>query len=607
MSNSVDGFLLIPFVESAFEKFGPSGEFRELFMVGDFIGYTALSLALNESERRAVEADVAAMTFHGSPNVDSPWGTYFRPRSSEPQADGTTIDSPDIRRLDAQSVERWKQRARATNDPVVKARFADVVWDLEQAVTGGRGRSTEFAEMAVDAYLRTVSEQRYGHPMEATFPLHRALMIATQLNHETLIKKVATRILELGEAAPPTSPGIWDMPSSVFLENKRIPANLVQRMKDQLEARLAEAAASNNEWSAHVAGTSLLQYLRPVQDRTERQRVVKVIGDVHRRNAEGWPSQRAIGVLRTIAILYEQEALSEEAKELNLYIEKRGQTANQEMKTFQYTVSLDRQETESRLDKLLTGTAAYPALYRLAYACLPNLETLRKFIADASELAPISRSITRSYSGSHGLPSSQVGSPEDDPNGNLVELFQRDPETKMIHLVLGMRAAREKFKFTSAELIDQMLVGSPLFHEDRRGFFEQGFAAYESGDYMKAIHVLVPQVENMMRELLGELDAGKVKPNKQQPHLFDHKNMNDFFREPLVIESMEESLYHFLKSLYIDRRGFNLRNDLAHGIADARAFDEQTAGLVMQSIILLSLPNPREVFVSREETSEPTE
>jgi hypothetical protein len=608
MSNSTQVFLFLPFVEQAFQQFGPEGQFRELFMVGDAIDFAALSLELTDKERHAAAADVAALIFHGSPKVKSPWNTYFRPRSSESRADGMTIHSPDIRELDAESVERWKQRARKTSDPVVRARFADAVWDLEQAITGSSSRSYEFAKMAVEGYLQGVSEQRFGLPILSTFPLIRALMIATQLNQADLIRTVATEILDLGEAAPATSIGIWDMPSSAFLENRRIPTDLLLRMNEQLEARLAEASSVNNEYAAYVAGLSLLKFLRPVDDRAERQRIVKVVGDVHRRNADGWTSLRAIGLLRSIAILYEQEALTEEAKALQLYIEQRGQTAHLEMKTLEYTVSLDRQETESLLNGLLTGTAAYPALFRLASACVPDPEALRKFIAESGEGLLVSRSITRSYHGSHGLPSSEVGSPDDDPNGNLVEVFRKDLEVKMIYLVLGMRAAREKFKFTPAELIDQMLVGSPLFREDRREFFEQGFAAYENGDYMKAIHVLVPQVENMMRELLGVLGAGKSKPNPLQAHLFDHKNMNDFFREPLVSESMEESLYLFLKSLYIDRRGLNLRNDLAHGLVEAAAFSEQNASLVIQSIILLSMPNPAEVYVFREDPGkQPTE
>lgn len=152
MSNSTEEFLLLPFVEEAFQRFGQGNQLPELFMVGDCIGFAALSLELTSEERHAVEADVAALVFHGSPKVISPWNTYFRPRSSEKQADGTTTHSPDIRQLDAASVERWKQRARRTNDPVIKARFADAVWDLEQAITGGRARSIEFATMAVEGY-----------------------------------------------------------------------------------------------------------------------------------------------------------------------------------------------------------------------------------------------------------------------------------------------------------------------------------------------------------------------------------------------------------------------------------------------------------------------
>ena len=607
MSNSTEDFFLIPFVEEAFRQFGPGEQYPELFMVGDAIGFAALSLELTDKERHAVEADVAALTFHGSPRVKGPWNTYFRPRSSEARADGTTVHSPDIHQLDAESVQRWKQRASKTTDPVIRARFADAVWDLEQEITGSSARSYEFGKMAVDGYVEGVSQQRFGLPIQSTFPLVRALMIATQLNQADLIRTVASKIVELGEAAPATSIGIWDMPSSAFVDNRRIPADLVQRMKEQLEARLAEASVANNEYAVHVAGSSLLKFLRPVEDRSERQRFVKIIGDVHRRNADGWPSLRAIGLLRSIAILYEQEGLTEEAKELQLYIEERGQTAHLEMKTFEYTVSIDRQETESQLNALLVGSAAYPALFRLARACVPDPDELRRFLAESGEELVFSRSITRSYYGSHGLPSSQVGSPDEDPSGNLVEVFRKDLEIKMMYLVLGMRAAREKFEFTSSELIDQMLAGAPLFREDRREFFEQGFAAYETGDYMKAIHVLVPQVENMMRELLGELGAGKSKPNPLQTHLFDHKNMNDFFREPKVIEAMEEGLYLFLKSLYIDRRGLNLRNDLAHGLVEADAFNEQTASLVVQSIILLTMPNPTEVYISREESGSPTD
>ena len=70
-----------------------------------------------------------------------------------------------------------------------------------------------------------------------------------------------------------------------------------------------------------------------------------------------------------------------------------------------------------------------------------------------------------------------------------------------------------------------------------------------------------------------------IRPNRS--------SLNDFFCEPEIIASLEENLYLFLKRLYID--------------AGVATFSEETASLVIQSIILLSMPSPNEVYVSREE------
>ncbi len=354
----------LPFVEKLIEEFGPTGKFSELFMVGDAIAVAAQSMELTAEERSAVEAEVAALTFHGGPWIKSCWGTHFRPRSSDEQPDGTTLHSPDITRLTADSVRQWKERATHAADPVLKARYADVVWDLEQVIVGSGARSPEFGRIAVDSYLQAVDDRRFGAPIRATFPLHRALAIATELNDGDRIKRVATIILELGDSAPLSSIGIWSMPSSAFFGNRRIPVDLKNRMKAQLEGRLASAAQADNEYATYIVGSALLKI--PIKDKSERQRVVKVIGDVHLRSAEHWPSSRAIGVLPDIASLYEQEGLPDEAEAIQLYIEQRGRTLHLEMKTFSYTISLDQDRVAAEIKRIIVGKDTYPALFRLA-------------------------------------------------------------------------------------------------------------------------------------------------------------------------------------------------------------------------------------------------
>ena len=59
------------------------------------------------------------------------------------------------------------------------------------------------------------------------------------------------------------------------------------------------------------------------------------------------------------------------------------------------------------------ATRLYPALFRLASVYLPDPDALRKFIIESEEEPQLSRMIPRSYDGNNGLPSSQIGTPDE--------------------------------------------------------------------------------------------------------------------------------------------------------------------------------------------------
>jgi hypothetical protein len=56
-----------------------------------------------------------------------------------------------------------------------------------------------------------------------------------------------------------------------------------------------------------------------------------------------------------------------------------------------------------------------------------------------------------------------------------------------------------------------------------------------------------------------------------------------------VKDALDPKLWYFLKVLYTDNRGMNLRNLVAHGVAPAGAFNRINAALVVQSVVFLSL------------------
>jgi hypothetical protein len=102
--------------------------------------------------------------------------------------------------------------------------------------------------------------------------------------------------------------------------------------------------------------------------------------------------------------------------------------------------------------------------------------------------------------------------------------------------------------------------------------------------------VLVPQVEQALRNLLGVLRIPTTKTVARHPGIEDVKSMNDVLSDSRVRQSIPENLWRYLVVVYIERRGgLNLRNDLAHGLVGPKAFSQSTADRIVHTLLALSL------------------
>jgi hypothetical protein len=66
----------------------------------------------------------------------SVWGTRFGPSASGTRDDGKPFYVPDIATADADFVCHWSSRANEMTHPILKARYADLVWDAGQPSRG---------------------------------------------------------------------------------------------------------------------------------------------------------------------------------------------------------------------------------------------------------------------------------------------------------------------------------------------------------------------------------------------------------------------------------------------------------------------------------------
>lgn len=87
-----------------------------------------------EAENLGAWAEVLAFALVGTRHHSSPWNTYFGPIGSGMKENGEPFYSPDIAGSDAEVIPHWVQRARSVKHPVLKARYADLAWDMSRAI-----------------------------------------------------------------------------------------------------------------------------------------------------------------------------------------------------------------------------------------------------------------------------------------------------------------------------------------------------------------------------------------------------------------------------------------------------------------------------------------
>ena len=121
--------------------------------------------------------------------------------------------------------------------------------------------------------------------------------------------------------------------------------------------------------------------------------------------------------------------------------------------------------------------------------------------------------------------------------------------------------------FSESDFVD-LARYSPIVPPNREDLF--GKALFEGFDYdfVTALHLLTPQVENMVRYRLKQ--AGVVTTRRDRNGIVDEKGLSSLVESPEFAQSFGEDLAFEIKALFCDHSGPNLRNNVAHGLITKR-------------------------------------
>lgn len=137
------------------------------------------------------------------------------------------------------------------------------------------------------------------------------------------------------------------------------------------------------------------------------------------------------------------------------------------------------------------------------------------------------------------------------------------------YILPALRVMQKEHLLSESEFVE-MAEKSPIVPGGRAKLF--GRALYEGykGDFIAAIHFLVPQVEHMVRTLLRQAGA---KTTTLKDGVETENGLSALVELPQINSVLDENIVFAIKALFCDAVGPNLRNNLAHGLLELEHCD----------------------------------
>lgn len=530
-----------------------------------------------------LEADLLGLELGTPRDGDSAWGTRYGPWTSASGPGGREIHFPPRELITSEVMEVWKRRALSARHPYLRFRFADLVWDLAEVVPVKP--EVSFARLAIDSAMEGLATGSFKYPVEAFKAANRALELARMINDPARALAVERAIFAFETAhGKDTSENTWGHVLELVVEKESsLPPGEQDAVVSAMEARLTRlAGALPHPHTVEAAALPLAEFYRQHGRTDDVARVLRVYVGLVVAAGRKMQGMAAASFLDRLHAVLEDFGLRADAAALSGEMQVQGQRSVSELKQFGTTIRIPAEEMAEAVDSVLSGTAE-EALKKIAFWFVPEREDAVVRVRELATEAPLMADMPKVIVDKLGQKIGMVGSVEDDMEGNVVQHIAQRLQFMAAHLRATLDAARVRIGL-GVDILMPEVRKSPVFDEDKLPLVELGLRAYFSDQYAVSVHVLVPQIEAAIRRLA--IISG-VMPYRRKKKDLELRSLGNMLADPQLEGVLDARLAFYLRILLTDLRGWNIRNEVCHGLSQAARFGPVVADRVLHVILLL--------------------
>jgi Domain of unknown function (DUF4209) len=541
----------------------------------------------SDEESFGAWAEVLAFALIGSSTQPSPWRTFFGPMGSGTDKDGNTTYFPDIAGADANVVSHWISRAKTVKHPVLKARYADLAWDLCTPIVSGMRRDPEMARLAIDGYLASVLISILPELDRRIAAGLRALDLAIVIRDEERKTLARSALLQMHQEAIIEPHGPWWVTFDCLMNVRHagVTDDERQRLATDVEVlvlRFGDITKPEtfNPHAVQSAARRLINYYVRLQRPDDVKRLHEATARAFEHFAGLGDPMIASTVLQTAINAYSDAGMSDESRRVRTVMEEKISQAGESRVAIGGEFKISNDDVESFIGALVTEDLA-STFANIANAFLANRRDLEEVVQKTAQAAPLMARIPITIMADEHV-AARIGSVQDDPFGRLLQ------QTNLSFGIQGLWLREALIRAIEAHsALPEHFVGwgNRLQLFDDATFLMEGVRAWYDRDFVKATHVLVPQIERGLRSIVAKLGKPITKPHSTLANVGVAINMGDILNSPELAAALgPDFTLHFL-ALYADPRGMNLRNRVAHGLINLETITEHLVLLLIHSLL----------------------
>ena len=152
--------------------------------------------------------------------TENPWGFYYGPQFTFANEQGGLMYVPSLNDITSDTIMYWEDRAKTCNNPLLIARYADLVWDFKQKIAH-RGQEPWMYRLCVDNMLRVCDEDYCSHPVITVNILERLFAISKDTPEDNQLVKDTFVTFEQRHSKDDTV-RLWASRFLLMMEQKRV-------------------------------------------------------------------------------------------------------------------------------------------------------------------------------------------------------------------------------------------------------------------------------------------------------------------------------------------------------------------------------------------------